>query len=274
MFALLPDNFDQAKIYDDSYFTGASGYGIPDYDHLWKSCLGRFYVPRLGRIREFQNCGRLLDIGCAAGYFLKAAREQGWEIAGVELSPRMRERAAAQLGCTVYASIDDALRSGEKFDCVSMFEVIEHVTDPVSALREVVDLVKPGGLLALSTPNCESPNALTGAPINIWFRPPMHLCYFAPPTITAMLERSGMKVVTIEGLRNYSALMSGEMALPEWVKTVLGPFRRGKTLRPRGAIGKLLKRMYQNRLSLYQCRGSEQIKAADVMEIYARKLPA
>lgn len=271
MFAVLPADFDPSALYRGAYFGGDQGYGIVDYDGLWDRCLSHFYLPRLGRIECFQKRGRLLEIGCAAGYFLAAAKARGWQVSGVELAPDMRTRAAEALHCTVYESIGQALEGGEGFDCVSMFEVIEHVGDPLGVMGEVVRLLKPGGLLALSTPNCERPCAEKGEPINIWFNPPVHISYFGQGTLRRCMELSGLDVLAVEGLKHYCEAMAGVVALPRWVGAILRPFRRGKRLRPRGLIGRLLKQAYANRLSLYRCKGPGDLSEADVLEVYARR---
>jgi 2-polyprenyl-3-methyl-5-hydroxy-6-metoxy-1,4-benzoquinol methylase len=270
MFAILPNGFDPAAIYNDAYFTGGEGYGFEDYDGLWDRCLARFYLPRLRRIANFQKSGRLLDVGCAGGQFLAAAKRQSWQVSGVEPAPTMRLRTAQSVGCRVYESIEEALASGEKFDCISMFEVIEHLSDPLITIRKVVRLLGPGGLLTVSTPNCEAPNAIPGVPFNLWFRPPMHISYFGPKTLSDCLRSAELRTLALDGLEHYCEAMVGEIALPRWIGLLLGPFRQGKRLRPHGLIGKLLKQAYENRLSLYQRSKVADVNQCDVLEIYAR----
>jgi len=280
MFAVLPAGYDPANIYsDDSYFSEGRDFGIADYDKLWDECLKHFYVPRLSQIRLFQEPARLLDIGCASGGFLEAAREQGWRISGVELSPAMRALAARRLGCPIYASLDEALASPDRFECVTIFEVIEHVDDPVEVIDKVAQLLVPNGLLALSTPNCESPQAAAGLPINIWFKPPAHICYFGPQTLPRLLAKAELQTVAIEGLVGYCRAMAGDTEwLPPHIAAVLRPFRRNKRLRPGGFLGKLLKAAYppsayhfSRRLDLYKRRKPSEVMRTDVLEVYARK---
>ncbi|HKV54444.1 MAG TPA: class I SAM-dependent methyltransferase [Candidatus Binataceae bacterium] len=271
MFALLPEGFDPVKLYNDAYFTGTDGYGFNDYDLLWSKCCGRFYVPRLTRMLDFHEAGSLLDIGCAGGQFITEAQARGWQVAGIEPAPAMRQQAADSLHCTVFDSIEQALRSGQRFDCVSMFEVIEHLVDPVATLREVAGLLKPGGVIALSTPNCGRPDAALGKPINIWFCPPLHISYFDPATFGRCVRLAGLEPLATDGLEHYCRAMAGEVVLPEWLVSVLRPIRRGKRLRPHGAIGRLLKRLYKDRVSLYQRRQPADLSRTDVLELYASR---
>ncbi len=273
MFAPVAPGYDAAAIYkEDVYFTSGGECGIADYDALWRRRLVHFYVPRLDRVRAFQQPKRLLDIGCASGYLMRAAQQRGWQVAGVELSPEMRRRAAAITGSRVYESIDAALGSGERFECVTMFEVIEHLSDPVDTMAQVASLLVPNGTLALSTPNCECPHAAAGEPINVWFDPPEHISYFGPGTIRDCLGRSGLEVLAIEGLEHYCRAMAGDLTFPPWVTAVLAPFRRGKRLKPGGLLGRILERAYHGRMDLYRRTSSADLPRTDVLEVYARKL--
>jgi SAM-dependent methyltransferase len=273
MFALIAPDYDAASIYkDDVYFTSGGECGIGDYDALWRRRLVHFYVPRLDRVAAFRKPARLLDIGCASGYLMRAAQDRGWDTAGVELSPAMRRRAAEITRGAIYGSIEEALRSGERFECVTMFEVIEHLSDPLATMAQVAQLLAPNGILALSTPNCECPGAPAGEPINVWFDPPEHISYFAPGTIRDCLERSGFAVVAIEGLEHYCRAMAGDLTFPPWVTAMLKPFRRGKRLKPGGLLGKLLERAYHGRMGLYRRTNSADLIRTDVLEVYARRI--
>jgi SAM-dependent methyltransferase len=276
MFALVPAATDTEKIYtDDEFFfspeTRDHAPGDSWYDLLWQR-KRPLYLARLRRIGNFQKPGRMLDIGCAAGYMLAAARQLGWEIAGVEPSPAMRQRTRTSLDCAVYESLDQAIAAGvERFDCVMLFEVIEHLDDPIAVMRKIRELLVPGGLLALSTPNCESPGAIAGLPLDIWFAPPAHISYFGPTTLVSCLSQAGFDLLALEGLEGFCRVLAGDILLPRWVTSVLGPLRRGKRLRPHGAIGKLLVKLYAGRLKLYQRRTSASVARSDILELYARR---
>lgn len=272
MFALVPQGYDAASIYkNDVYFAAGCEYGIADYDQ-WRRSLAHFYIPRLDRIRAFQQPARLLDIGCASGYLMKAAQERGWRVDGIELSPAMRRRAAELTRAPIYESIEQVLENGRRFECVTMFEVIEHLSDPVGTLAQVAELVVPGGLLALSTPNCERPGAAAGLPINIWFLPPEHISYFGIGTVRQCIERAGFETLALEGPEHYCRAMTGDLTFPRWVTAALTPFRRGKRLKPGGLLGKILERAYHDRIDLYRRTDSADLPRIDVLEVYARSI--
>ena len=277
MFAIVPPTTATEKIYtEDEFFFSPEEREKASASDSWYDVLWRrkqpFYLARLRRIGDFQKPGRILDIGCAAGYMLGAARQLGWDIAGVEPSPAMRQRARATLNCTVYESLDEALAAGgNRFECVMLFEVIEHLEDPIAVMKKIRELLVPGGLLALSTPNCAAPGALAGLPLDIWFVPPAHISYFAPATLPSCLRAAGFDPLALEGLEGFCRVLAGDLLLPRWLSAALGPFRRGKRLRPHGALGKLLVWLYTGRLSLYQRHTPAGVARSDILEFYARR---
>jgi SAM-dependent methyltransferase len=155
-----------------------------------------------------------------------------------------------------------------------MFEVIEHVEDPLSVMREVSDLLKPGGMLALSTPNCDCPEALGNRAVNVWFIPPEHISYFGPRTIRDCLKRVSLDILEIDALEGVWRALAGDTSFPPWLTRFLRMWRKNKRrLRPGGFIGKILKRAYSPgaRPQLYQRRHPADLGRAEVLEIYARK---
>ena len=103
--------------------------------------------------------GSLLDIGCCYGDFLNAARKRGFEIRGIDISRRSIEAAKDLFGFkNIYAeSIDLFSKRTDipKFDVVTFFDVIEHLDDPRSFVREIAGVLKKNGLIIFSTPDRE-----------------------------------------------------------------------------------------------------------------------
>ncbi|HEY9713595.1 MAG TPA: class I SAM-dependent methyltransferase, partial [Chroococcales cyanobacterium] len=97
--------------------------------------------------------GRLLEIGCAAGWLLERARRQGWDVQGLEASPKFHSFATGELKLPVTLgtiSSVDTDRLGT-FDTIVMFDVLEHLHDPVSDLAKIRKLLKPDGRLVVAT---------------------------------------------------------------------------------------------------------------------------
>jgi 2-polyprenyl-3-methyl-5-hydroxy-6-metoxy-1,4-benzoquinol methylase len=153
--------------------------------------------------KHFPNRGRLLEVGCSYGGFLAEARQDGWEVTGIELSETASHYARKQLGLRVVSgSVHDHLEElGEPYQVVILFHVIEHVPTPVQLLELCRRLTKPRGLLVLKTPNVASLVArLTGASWQ-WLSPPAHLYLYSPKTLRMLLEKSGYQPLMFRSLQ-------------------------------------------------------------------------
>jgi SAM-dependent methyltransferase len=111
----------------------------------------------LARIIELRGrTGRVLDIGCGPGHFIRLARDAGFEVYGAELNPALAEACRRATGAHMFMggkALADAAATNLKFDVVSMLDLIEHLQDPRDLLETVRKLVRPGGLVAVFTPN-------------------------------------------------------------------------------------------------------------------------
>ena len=188
-----------ASVYDEGYWRSpaAKDRGYTDY-RADEALYVRTFRRRLAIVRRHApRAGRVLDVGCAAGFFLSVMREEGWDVTGVEPSDAIRARAEELLGRErVHGGrLEDAHFPAGSFDLVTMWDVIEHLPDPASVLAEVRRVLAPGGRLLLETQNVTSLAArLLG---RRWqhYKHAEHLYHFEPRTIAAALERAGFAVL-------------------------------------------------------------------------------
>jgi SAM-dependent methyltransferase len=140
------------------------------------------------------RAGRVLEVGCAAGDYLLALRERGWEVTGVEFSDHAAA-IARQRGLDVRTGdLLGANLPAEAFDLVLLRHVLEHVPSPSATLAEIHHLLAPGGKVSVLLPNYDSlERILCGA---YWhgYDLPRHLFTFTPDTLTDMMERAGFRV--------------------------------------------------------------------------------
>jgi 2-polyprenyl-3-methyl-5-hydroxy-6-metoxy-1,4-benzoquinol methylase len=124
-------------------------YLDPEGKHLYKTWAKT--AEQLTRLRG--GPGRLLDVGCAAGWLLKAARDLGWEVQGIDAAPKFHAFATRTLGVPVTLGTTEALDDlpPASQDVVFMSDVVEHLQDPVADLRRIRRVIAPGGLLVLAT---------------------------------------------------------------------------------------------------------------------------
>lgn len=140
---------------------------------------------------------RLLDIGCSTGAFLKVARDAGWQTQGLEIGIASARYAREILGLEVSrGSIYDFEAPAGSYDAMAMIEVIEHLEQPRLALSQAHRLLKPDGLLLVTTPNFDSLyRRLFG---NRWWVincEDEHIVLYTLDTLAAMLEECGFEVV-------------------------------------------------------------------------------
>ena len=140
------------------------------------------------------RAGRVLEVGCAAGDYLLALRERGWEVTGVEFNDHAAV-IARQRGLDVRTGdLLDANLPAEAFDLVLLRHVLEHVPSPSATLIEIHRVLAPGGKASVLLPNYDSlERTLCGA---YWhgYDLPRHLFTFTPGTLIEMMGRAGLSV--------------------------------------------------------------------------------
>lgn len=154
---------------------------------------------RLCRIEKLHKPGRLLDIGCSLGYFVEAANARGWKAAGIEISSYAAEEAR-KLGLDVRTGVlEDAGYSSGAFDCVTMWDVLEHVPDPTAHLLEVRRVLADDGLVVIGTPNLG--HVAFRIKRERWrhLKPREHIYYFQKSSITRLLAKAGFRIVKPPG---------------------------------------------------------------------------
>ena len=190
----LPRREEVGSLYSAEYFRdheGATG-GYADYvgdEQLHRSLALR----RLASLERWTSGRRLLDVGAAAGFFVSEAIERGWDAGGVDVSPPMVEFAARR-GVPVVlgdlAAVEDA-----PFDVVTMWDYIEHSVDPSDDVRRAAGLLRPGGVIALSTGDVESVVARMSGRHWHLLTPRHHNFFFGTSTIRRLLEAHGFAVL-------------------------------------------------------------------------------
>lgn len=112
----------------------------------------------LQNIKKYISSGRLLDIGCATGFFLVEAQKAGFEVYGLEVSPYALQVARKKFGTSrIYQGDFITINYPENFyDCITMFDVLEHFRDPFAVISKVKHILKPNGFLIITTPNTDS----------------------------------------------------------------------------------------------------------------------
>jgi 2-polyprenyl-3-methyl-5-hydroxy-6-metoxy-1,4-benzoquinol methylase len=140
----------------------------------------------------------LLDVGCATGFFLEAARDKGWNVRGLEISEYASAYARRELHLEVESgSITTLNRDYPKFDVITLWDTIEHLDRPDIALANVRRMMREGGVLALSTGDYGSLlRRLSGKRWRL-FADPTHNFFFDERTIKRLLSQAGYRIIRL-----------------------------------------------------------------------------
>lgn len=160
-------------------------------------------------ILRYKTAGNFLDIGCSAGFILNEARSQGFETYGIDLSPLGVGYAKDILKLRVNEKDLENSKFPEKFfDVITLYNLIEHIPNPLKLLKEIARVSKKGALIEIWTPNIGHWRAkLSGERWENIF--PEHLYYFTVKTLQEMLEKSGLtlfknQLTLKDGLKIYA----------------------------------------------------------------------
>ena len=148
-------------------------------------------------VSRFVSRGAMLDVGCASGMFLEQAASVGWSGAGVEPSGTLYREAKQRLagrGEVLATTLEEANLPAASFDAVTLWDVLEHVREPVEFLQRCRILLKPQCFVFVNVPDCESlPARLLGRRWPLLL--PEHLNYFNRRSLSACGERGGLSPV-------------------------------------------------------------------------------
>jgi len=149
----------------------------------------------------------VLDVGCAAGAFPKAADELGFPVVGVEPSAHLSGYAREEFGLDVRTGVlEDQHFPDASFQVITLWDVIEHLSNPVQSLQEIHRILKPGGHLVVNYPDYDSwPCKIMGSRWPFFLS--VHLTYFTPKSIDALLAKAGFQILRLE--RHYQTLELG-----------------------------------------------------------------
>jgi SAM-dependent methyltransferase len=190
-------NFDPAAYYTGGYFSGQHADGYADYVGA-EPVLRREFARMVAFIRRHRDGGRLLDVGCAYGFFLQEAKPH-FEVSGIELA----EDAAAscrRAGLNVASGIADAatLQRLGPMDVIVLLDVIEHLPDPRATLRLCAGHLRPGGIIVLTTGDFSSLYARLAGTHWRLMTPPQHLWFFTPDSMRGLAGALGLTVESLD----------------------------------------------------------------------------
>ncbi len=196
-----PDRNRVAEIYTEDYFKEYLDNTVSR---------GKYFKGALKKLNGLAAKGKILDVGCGDGLFLRIAKEDGWETAGIEPSRSGAALAETKYGINVFNGFpEDADIDDSPFDAITLFNVLGHMEDQFSAVIFLKKLLKEGGLLLIETPNFNSAwfkyRVLENAVLGIDdLHIPSVSCYFNESSLRSLLDKAGFEIIGFDFV-NYSS---------------------------------------------------------------------
>jgi 2-polyprenyl-3-methyl-5-hydroxy-6-metoxy-1,4-benzoquinol methylase len=191
---------------DEAYYnSNISGQGYDEYLEISENWEKTFTF-RLKQVAPYKSSGRALDIGCGPGYFLSAAQKMGFDVYGLDPSDYIVDMAKKTWGDRVQLGlIESADYDRESFDLIVAFDTFEHIYDPKKFLKAIHGFLKPGGVLAITTPDPTSTLSKISGRNWVSYKLPEHVFYWSPETIRRILEEN-FEVLEIRKAGQYATL--------------------------------------------------------------------
>jgi SAM-dependent methyltransferase len=217
--------FKAEALYTNEYFTGKVSHAYVDYAGS-ENILRREFRRQLRFLRDFTPGGKLLEIGCAYGFFLQEAK-LFFDVYGIEISKGAVDffRRAGLSHVWRAPLTENLARNIGELDAVVLLDVIEHVDDVIGTMALAISRLRPGGVVLLTTGDWNSFVARTTGASWRLMAPPHHLWYFTRTSLRRLFERLGCreehyshpwKLVPLELIMNQLGTMLGHsMALPK-----------------------------------------------------------
>lgn len=192
------------NLYKIDYFNnpehGYSNYNLTQ--HLRIKTYERWYNEVLPYLKL--NPGKLaLDIGCASGDFLHLLEKKNWKVKGIELDRNMLEKLREQKINVVNSTLEE-FSADEKYDLISLLDVIEHLPNLHDNIRKLAGLLAEDGSILLVTPDFGSFQRKLFGKRWFQFKPKEHISYFSGETLKQAIKRHGLKIVYISSSGQYA----------------------------------------------------------------------
>ena len=194
-----PEDHEVSDIYDEEYlkaYKQSPSHGNEYSD--WRFAGLSNLIDKTVGFDAAQKTRSVLDIGCGTGYFLSRFAQNGWDTHGMEVLPQSAKYARNEFGLDVtvgdFVAVDIA---PDSYDLVTMIHVIEHFIDPNRVMKKSREILKPGGLFFLETPNWDGIGSTIQKEKWSHLIPPEHLNYFGPSSIRVLAERNGFQILSL-----------------------------------------------------------------------------
>jgi len=197
-----PDEKDAGHYYESKDYLSHNNTANGFIDILYGLSRNVMLNRKWRTIRQFTGLdkGNLLDIGTGSGHFASFMKEKGWIVKGIEINDNVREASASRFGLDIISPGQITTLAAGRFDCITLWHVLEHLQDPFKYASEIKRLLKPGGSCIVALPNCKSYDAQYYRDFWAAYDVPRHLWHFTPQTFRKFTEKTGLILKEIKAL--------------------------------------------------------------------------
>lgn len=192
---------EERRFYASEYFESGT-------TESWGVKRTKIFNHSLKILKAHKKTGRLLDLGCGMGQFLKIVKDDGWEVLGIDISKSAIEYARREFNIEILESLlRDANYESDFFDVVTGWNIIDQLSDPLSELKEVYRVLKKGGIVAIRVSNLKFHlffhsvvrfiGRIRYLLVGIEKSPVFHNYMFSQKTAAAMLKKAGFDKIAI-----------------------------------------------------------------------------
>lgn len=212
-------------------------YPIGEFDEgRYQHTIGKYQRDKIRLLKAEKQQGKVLDIGCGAGYFVREALAAGYDAEGVEFNADAAEFGRRQWGLPL--TVGDAQSVGYaegSFDAITLWHVLEHLPHPAEMLATVYRLLRNEGVLVVAAPNFASLQARLFKARWYHLEVPRHLYHFDPKSLRALLDHKGFRVdreIHDSAEHNWAGILGSIVPLTPPKISALGQAARKLTGRP------------------------------------------
>jgi SAM-dependent methyltransferase len=256
------EEVELGEFYPKDYYAFTDRFSVSVPEHSLKGKVSRLLGPPEHKTRDpkFERPGRMLDIGCGAGWFIFQMKEQGWDVKGVEPNVNAAEFGRSKKNLDIFpGSLLDANFPARAFDYVRMNHSFEHMEHPNEILDEIYRILADNGKLMIGVPNRDSFSARIFGRFWYHLALPVHTFSYSVQTLSRMLAKHNFNVEKVVFNTEQTPLLAG-------LQVYLTRHRASPTFHGRVTSSRLV-----TLLSYWAARLQNFLHVSDVIEITATK---